>query len=295
MPTWTARKYKLPNQNFEATAIRIDDGRVGICYHGSTIWQEGDKRWDESVGEDWQAIWKYGRPCAFHELPEDMRLYCPKCGTRVFKRDRECPRCGIILEKAAAAGETPATETADIPEKGEKKRRSRAMDLALVVIVLAITGSLAYKLLQPGEPESSPDKSASTVEATSPDPTQQPSPQAQQPQKIFVNREPRKNQRQPHTADMPETSRATPTSVSPSDFYSHIDLNNQAEARATLQEEIKKIERERRQIEQARAQAETPAKKKKIREKIKVYQAKSRKLKSLIDTYNAKYSTKGQP
>jgi len=288
MSGWTAKKYKLPNMNFEATAIRFEDGVVGLCYHGTTIWQEGDPRWDETIQEDWQTIWKYGHPCAFADLPADMQLTCPKCGEKISAGDRECRHCGIIFSKVLPPGGTdPAAEAVLAEEQAVRKRRSRILDGILLVVALLIVAGLGYYFFRPGSSEapshSVPPSTRHALPPAKSAPADEPAAAASVPQQTGST----SGREGSVSPDNPPARQPHPPAGG---FYSHINLENQAEAEAALQKEIKQIENERRRLEEAQARAETPAAKEALEKEATLYNARLTELRKIVDAYNERYA-----
>ncbi|MFO8049015.1 MAG: hypothetical protein R6U29_08285 [Desulfosudaceae bacterium] len=291
MVGWTAKRYKLPNMNFEATAIRFEDGGVGLSYHGTTIWQEGDSRWDESVRQDWQKIWKYGRICSFSELPADMRRTCPKCGQKINPDDQECPNCGVIFSKARAATEGDPMESGLTAGEDQTDRpHSRIIDLALIIVALIIAGLILFYLFRPRAPEE-PVRPSRSIPAEQ---NVREAPPASSETSLSGETSPSgipdQTEHPPVEAPSPAETPADESQPASSEkFYSHINLDDQAAAREELQKASAKIMSERRKIEEEQARVDTTAERRALELKIETHNARLIELKKLIRTYNKRY------
>lgn len=282
MVGWTAKRYKLPNQNFEATAIRFEDGGVGLCYHGTTIWQEGDSRWDESVRQDWQTIWKYGRICSFSELPADMRRTCPKCGQEINPDDQECPNCGVIFSKARADTEGDPTESGLTTGEDQADRpHSRIIDLALIIVALIIAGLILFYLFRPQAPEEPRPSRSIPAEQN----VREAPPASSETSPSGIPDQPE------HPVSSPAETPADESQPASSEkFYSHINLDDQAAAREELQKAIAKIKAERREIEEEQARVDISTEERKALERATDrHNARLIELKKLISAYNERY------
>ncbi len=143
MPGGKVKKLQLKGHNFETTAIKFQDGRRGLSYHGETVWDDSDD-WVEFIDSDWEDVWANGIECDFADMPEDMRIECPGCGSRIEKESSECVQCGIIFAKfKSKPKEYDPEETVKVPVLDEKKK-SKYFDIAVVAAVVLIVAIAIY-------------------------------------------------------------------------------------------------------------------------------------------------------
>ncbi|MEW6078572.1 MAG: hypothetical protein AB1724_12215 [Thermodesulfobacteriota bacterium] len=285
MAKWQAKKLQLPNHNFETTAIKFEDGRVGLCYHGSVIWEDQGGGWEDFVAADWSTVWKEGTPCSFNDLPPDMRIACPVCGGKISPKDRECTKCGIVFEKMK--GEPVKTESAaPVPQESEKKSRPRLVDVSLAVFALLIVGGVVFYTLKPApsEPPSStppPAEEQSVSDRSQPPVTR---PERSRERAPISNEEVATESQSETLANDPEE----PIAVPEEQYYSHINLDDPETARGQLEEETRRINEEAAQVKEELAAAVTPEEKQRARENKYRYDQKAIQLSELIREFNAR-------
>jgi hypothetical protein len=286
MAKWQAKKLQLPNHNFETTAIKFEDGRVGLCYHGSVIWEDQGGGWEDFVAADWSTVWKEGKPCSFNDLPPGMRIACPVCGGKISPKDRECSKCGIVFEKMKA--EPVKTEPAvPVPQESEKKSRSRLVDVSLAVFALVIVGGVVFYALKPA-PSESPSSTPPPAEEQSVSDRSQPS-----VTRAESSRERASTRREEAaTESQSETLVYEPgepmMAASEEQYYSHINLDDPETARKQLEEETRRINEEAAQVQQELAEAVTPEEKQQARENKYRYDQKAIQLSELIRAFNSR-------
>ena len=286
MAKWQAKKFQLPNHNFETTAIKFEDGRVGLCYHGSVIWDDESGGWEAFIATDWGTVWKEGKPCSFKELPPEMRIACPACGGKLSPADKECAKCGVVFEKMK---EEPApTEPAvSAVQETEGKPRSRILDAGLAAGALLIAGLFVFYALKPEPPQTAAPSTAPTEEQAV---TVRSEPAVSRPERA---RDQAPVQTEATEAESPSEAPASVPESSPvpapeEQFYSHINLDDPEKARAQLEEESKRLNEEAVRIQQALVDAGTPEEKQRAREDKSRYDQKAIQLSDLIREYNAR-------
>jgi len=288
MPGWQAKKFQLPNHNFETTAIKFEDGRAGLCYHGGTLWDDDGGGWEEFIAADWNTVWKEGRPCGFKGLPPDMRIMCPACGAKIRANDQECPKCGVIFEKIKTGAEPPRAPVASQAARATPTPRSKMLDIGLLGVGLLIAGFFAYSLFKPEPPSRLP--LAPVEETASSLPPETPARQAQ------TNYEMPPPYQPPETAvdGQDASSSSVPEVAAEFDdfdaetYYRHIDLDEPQTAHRLLQEASQRLNEEAALIQKEMISAKTPLEVARTREKKKRYEEKVLALSRLIKEYNAR-------
>jgi transcription initiation factor TFIIIB Brf1 subunit/transcription initiation factor TFIIB len=282
MSGWEARKLQLPNHNFETVAIKFNDGRAGLCYHGSAIWNDQSGGWESFIADDWNTVWKDGKPCQFKDLPPDMRIACPVCGAKIHPDDMECGQCGIIFDKMKDAPEEPEQKE-DHTEEKKETRRSRVVDFSLAGVVLIIAGVLLYNVFKPDPPQSAPARPTTAQEQAAGSDQGQPS---------GSDAYDYSQAEQDYSADYDESSDTggedlEPITVEKIDYYSHIDLDNTETAHQQLMEATQELNQEAQQVREALVAAATPEEKRQAAlDKIR-YEQKSVQLSQMIKAFNA--------
>lgn len=279
MAKWQAKKFQLPNHNFETTAIKFDDGRSGLCYHGSAIWDDGGG-WEDFIESDWNEVWKKGRPCSFQDLPPDMRIACPACGAKIQPEDAECSKCGVIFSKIKE--EPVKTKTPE--ESATETPPSKMLNIGLVSLVLIIAGFFIYSVLKP-EPQTPPRPGEPTETQPFTGDAERAFSQSEGSQDIPTD------QSDIAAGDENNSLPTEPESeaMEPEQSYSHIDLDDLETAGRQLQEEIAGLNQEGVQInETLNNPASTPEELQQARNNKVRYEHKARELGQLIKEFNAR-------
>ncbi len=292
MAGWQAKKFQLPNHNFETTAIKFEDGRIGLCYHGSTIWQHASGGWEDFIDSDWKKVWKEGTPCGFKDLPADMRIACPVCGAPIKPDDVECSQCGIIFDKMKAE---PVVEEEPETEEPEETRRSKLVDLSLALVVLVIAGIFVYNaFLKPEPPPAPPVAQEQVGEQPAAAAYDQPAGQTDVYQARHRTEADTDSGYEEDAARNTEEEYVDPAEVEVEDYYRNINLDDPETAHHQLLEATNQLNQEAEAIRKALATASTPEEKRQVRiDKIR-YDRKALQLSELIKEFNARNEENAQ-
>lgn len=281
MSGWEARKFQLPNHNFETIAIKFEGGRAGLCYHGSTIWNDEGGGWESFIADDWNAVWKDGKPCPFRGLPPDMRIACPVCGAKITPDDMECGQCGIIFDKMKAAPEAP--DQADPIEEKKETRRSKVVDFSLAGAVLIIAGVLLYSVFKPQPPPPESEQAIpAQAQAFDSDQGQSSSPDPYE----YSRTEPSYPAAYDEPSDNGEDYQEEIT-VEEKDYYGHINLDNPETAYQQLKDATQSLNQEAQKVRDAVLVAATPEEKRQAESDKIRYEQKAMQLSRLVKQFNA--------
>lgn len=287
MVGWEAKKFQLPNHNFETIAIKFESGRVGLCYHGSTIWKDEGGGWEDFIAADWKTVWKEGRPCSFKDLPPDMRIACPVCGAKIQADDRECGQCGIIFDKMKEVPEEPGQP--DVPEEPEETRRSKMVDFSLAGVILIVAALILYTtVFKPPAPEQAPKTERPAAEEV-----------ADIPQDDSFNSPDVYRYSPPEPADsgyatdgesVPEVPEEVEEEITvrEKDYYRYINLDDPDTAHRQLMEAAQELNQEATKISNAFSSASTAEEKRQAQIDKIIYEQKSRQLSGLVQAFNAR-------
>ena len=283
MAGWQAKKFQLPNHNFETTAIKFETGRAGLCYHGSTIWNDVGGGWEGFIASDWDMVWKEGKPCAFKELPPDMRIACPACGATIHPDDAECGQCGIIFDKMKDAPEEP--DEPDELESPEKASRSRLVNFSLGVAGLVVAGLLIYSVFKPEPPQPTPVQATSTQKHAADTRHKQSS---RQPDAYsYSGPATRDRGGYDYSSDTGDNFEEDIT-VEQEDYYNYINLDDPETAHQQLVEATQELNKEALRIKEALLTATTSEEKRQAEIDKMRYDQKAIQLSQIVKAFNAR-------
>ena len=282
MVGWQAKKFQLPNHNFETIAIKFENGRAGLCYHGSTIWNDEGGGWEAFIASDWDMVWKEGNLCSFKELPPDMRIMCPACGAKIHPDDVECRQCGIIFDKMK---DTPEEiEKPDESEIPEESGRSKVVNFSLAGVGLIVAGLLLYSLFKSEPPQPVPVQATSVKKQAVDTPHKQSPRQPDEYRYSGPATDRRGTDDSSSAGDISEEDLAT---VEQEDYYSYINLDDPETAHQQLMEATQELNKEGLRIKDALLIATTPEEKRQAEIDKMRYEQKAFQLGRIVKAFNA--------
>ena len=283
MVGWQAKKFQLPNHNFETIAIKFENGRAGLCYHGSTIWNDEGGGWEAFIASDWDMVWKEGKPCSFKELPPDMRIMCPACGAKIHPDDAECGQCGIIFDKMKDAPEEP--ENPEEPPVPGETRRFRFVNICLTGVGLIVAGLLLYNVFKPESPQPTPDQSTAARKTAVDTRHKQTSGQPDAYQ--HSGTEPASRGGDYGSSDSGDNFEEE-VSIGQEDYYSYINLDDPETAHQQLMEATQALNEEALRVKDVLLTATTPDEKRQAEIEKMRYEQKAVQLSKVVRAFNAR-------